>query len=134
MPENNWTVIDVADRFEEAVNTLRRIEVPHCKPMQYFNTWPPIVYTAWELMAQEKLPMRLGPPSASAISRMEKTFDWIFWLEEDERKVVWLRASKVRWKQICYRMGWGKTKAREQWTMALIKITWRLNVGNARKK
>ncbi len=121
-----WTESMIAERFEEAVRTLRRLEVPHTKPMGYFSTWPPIVYTAWEIMAQEKLPMRLGPPAADAIDRMDETFRWLSWLEVEERNLVWWRAVKKPWKPICGYLGVSRTKAWEMWVMALVKIAHRL--------
>ena len=119
-------ITEVADRFEEAVRTLRRL--PKQQGQGFFNVWPPIVRTVWEQMAMEKMPLRHGPPLPDAISRMEETFTWIFLLEhEEERRIIWLRAESVRWKQICWRIGIGKTKARELWTLALLKITYQLN-------
>lgn len=121
-----WTVTDVAERFEEAVATLRRL--PPVKVQKHFNSWPVVVHSTVELLRQEKKPLKLGPPSASAISRMEECFDWIFWLEgETERRIVWLRAQKVYWKQICWRVGYSRTKAWEIHTIALLKIVTRLN-------
>jgi hypothetical protein len=122
-----WTITDIADRFEEAANTLRRM--PPVNLHGYFNTWPPIVRTIMEQMQAEKEPLRRGPPTAEAISRMEETLDWIFFLDsEDERRLVWLRAERVYWKQICWRIGCGRTKAWQMWVMALLKIVTRLNV------
>lgn len=121
-----WTVTDVADRFEEAAQTLRRM--PPVKVQGYFNVYPEVIRTSIEIMQGEKLPMRLGPPPADAISRMEETLDWIFYLDdEDERRLVWLRAERVIWKQICWRLGCGRTKAWQMWTYALLKIVTRLN-------
>ena len=121
-----WTVTDIADRFEEAVKTLRRM--PPVIIKGYFNTWPPIVRTIVEQMQAEREPLRRGPPSPEAISRMEETIQWIFLLDdEDERRLIWLRAERVHWKQICWRIGCGRTKAWQMWVMALLKIVTRLN-------
>jgi hypothetical protein len=121
-----WTATDIAERFEEAVRTLRRL--PPVKIRGYFNTWPPIIRTAQELMEAEPALLRLGPPTSVAIARMEETIDWIFLLDtEDERRVIWLRAEKVRWRKICIRLGCERTKAWELWKAALLKIATRLN-------
>ncbi len=121
-----WTVTDVTDRFEEAAYTLRRM--PPVRVQGYVSTWPDIVRTAMEQLQQDRLPMRLGPPQADAISRMEETIQWIFWLEdEDERRLIWLRAERVVWKRICWRIGCGRTKAWQMWTIALLRIVTRLN-------
>lgn len=123
---SKWTVTDVADRFEEAVSTLRRM--PPVRVRGYFNTMPEVIRTTAEILQAEKLPLRLGPPPADAISRMEETIQWIFWLDdEDERRLVWLRAAHVPWGPICRRMGFGRTKGWQIWSYALIKIMTRLN-------
>lgn len=122
-----WTVTDIAERFEEAASTLKRLP-PH-RVQGYFNTWPEIIRSAAELIQSERLPSRLGPPTPEAISRMEETLNWIFWLDdEDERRLVWLRAERVRWKQIQWRFGCGRTKAWQMWTIALLKIATHLNI------
>jgi hypothetical protein len=125
VPEK-WTVTDVADRFEEAAYTLQRL--PPVKVQGIFSTWPPIVRTVMEQLQEDRLPLRLGPPSAEAIQRMEETIQWIFFLDdESERRLIWLRAARVPWKPICYRIGCGRTKAWQMWTIALLKIAMRLN-------
>ncbi len=121
-----WTVTDVAARFEEAAYTVRRL--PPVRVQGYVSTWPPIVHTVMEQLQSDRKPLRLGPPAADAISRMEETIQWIFFLEdEDERRLIWLRAACVPWKLICRRMGCGRTKAWQLWTVALLKIVLRLN-------
>jgi hypothetical protein len=44
------------------------------------------------------------------------------WIEPEERRLVWLRAERVRWKLICARMGVGRTKAWEMYRRALARI------------
>lgn len=122
----NWTVTDIADRFEEAVDTLRRM--PNVKVRGYFNAWPQIVRTLREKLAEDKGEFRLGPPQPDAISRMEETIQWIFFLDsEDERRIVWLRAARVPWRPIYIRLGCGRTKAWHMWSVALLKIATILN-------
>ena len=121
-----YTVTDVADRFEEAAQTLNRLQ--RVGVQGYFNAMPEVIRTAAETLQEEKLPMRLGPPSAEAISKMEEVLEWIWWLDdEDERRLVWLRAERVVWKRICWRLGCGRTKAWQMWTYSLLKIVTRLN-------
>jgi len=122
---DNWTVTDIADRFEEAAQTLKRL--PPVRVQGYSSTWPEIVRTVMEQLQADRLPMRLGPPLPDAISRMEETINWVFWLEEDERRLVWLRAARVPWRPICWQLGCGRTKAWQMWTIALLKVATRLN-------
>jgi hypothetical protein len=127
MKYKKWTVTDVAERFEEAAQTLRRM--PPVKVKGYFNVMPPVIRTAMEKLQEDRLPARLGPPTSDAISRMEETIEWIFFLEDEtERRLIWLRAERVPWKQICWRIGCGRTKAWQLWVMALLRIVTNLNL------
>ncbi len=121
-----WTESAVAERFEDAVYTMKRL--PPVRAQGYFSAWPAIVRTVAEQLAEDRLPMRLGPPSAEAISRMEETIQWIFFLDDEtERRLIWLRAARVPWRLICPRVGYKRTTAWQKWVIALMKITVRLN-------
>ena len=124
MAKHIWTANDVADHFEEAFRTLRKL--PPVKTQGYFNTWPEIVRTSREIAAMDLEPMRVWP-SAAAITRLEQTFDWVLWIEEDERKLVWSRAARRPWKHISYDLGVDRSTAWRRWQIALTKIAARLN-------
>lgn len=122
----NWTVTDVAERFEEAVYTLKRM--PSYRVPGYRSAWPSVIHSTIELLQADKLPMRLGPPSAGAISRMEETIQWIFFLDDEmDRRIIWLRAARVPWKPICWRLGCSRTTAHYRYRIALMKVVMRLN-------
>lgn len=123
--KKTWTADDVADHFEEAFRTLRKL--PPVKTRGYFNAWPDIVRTSREIAAMEPQPMRVWP-SAASITRLEQTFDWVLWIEEAERKLIWSRAARVPWKQISGELGCDRTTAWRRWQLALTKIASRLNV------
>ncbi len=124
MTDTRWTAEAVAEHFEEAMRTLRKL--PPVKVPGYFTTWPQIVRTRQEIAAMEPAPMRVWP-SAAAITRLEQTTDWILWVEEDERRLVWSRAARVPWKLICAELGCDRTTAWRRWQVALTKIASRLN-------
>ena len=124
MADREWTADCVADHFEEAFRTLRKL--PPVKAQGYFNTWPDIVRTSREIAAMEPQPMRVWP-SAAAITRLEQTFDWMLWITVEERKLIWLRAARVPWKAITWEFGCDRTTAWRRWTLALTKIAARLN-------
>ena len=128
MADRFWTADDVADHFEEALRTLRKL--PPVTVQGYFTTWPAIVRTSREIAAMEPQPMRVWP-SAAAITRLEQTFDWVLWIEEDERKLVWARAARRPWKQISAEHACDRTTAWRRWQLALTKIATRLNAAAA---
>ena len=83
MAEAEWNGEAVADHFEEAVRTLRKL--PPVRVTGYFNAWPEVLRSAKEIAAMEPEPMRVLP-STSAITRLEQTFDWMLWISVEERK------------------------------------------------
>jgi len=122
--EDKWTHEDVAAHFEEAIRTLKRL--PPVKVRGYFNVWPEVVHTPNEIMMQEALPIRLRA-TAEAISRLEQTFEWMQWIEIEERKLIWKRAARVRWKVICWEFGYDRSTAWRKWVIGCTKIATRLN-------
>ena len=124
MADRTWTADDVADHFEEAFRTLRKL--PPVRVQGYFNAWPQIVRSEKEILAMEPQPMRVWP-STSAITRLEQTFDWVLWIGEDERRLIWGRAARRPWKEISGELGVDRTTAWRRWQMALAKIADRLN-------
>ena len=124
MADRTWTADDVADHFEEAFRTLRKL--PPVRVQGYFNAWPQIVRSEKEILAMEPQPMLVWP-STSAITRLEQTFDWVLWIGEDERRLIWWRAARRPWKEISSELGVDRTTAWRRWQMALAKIADRLN-------
>ncbi|MCE2926040.1 MAG: DUF6362 family protein [Rickettsiales bacterium] len=122
-----WTAIDVVKRFESAVYTLKRL--PPVRVMGYKTQWPAVMLTEAEKLQADKLPLRLGPPLASAISEMEETIQWIFFLDDElERRLVWLRAARVPWKPIVDRLGYCRTTLHYRYRVAIYTITIRVNL------
>ncbi len=114
----------IEERIKEAVRTLRRL--PDEKVMGFVSLWPPIRRDAVEILNMEKMPLRLGPPMSDEIDRMEEVlFVWLKWLEPEVRRLVWLRAEKVRWKNICERLGCDRTTAWRRYKLALTLIAGR---------
>ncbi|MDD3028823.1 MAG: DUF6362 family protein [Alphaproteobacteria bacterium] len=123
-----WTQSMVADQLEDAVRTLEKL--PPVVVQGYFNLWPKIKYTELEILQQERLPLKLRARTEE-ITRLEETFSWMGCLEVEERKLIWKRAAKVRWKSICRELGCDRSTAWRQWVLALTKIATVLNNRNA---
>ena len=120
----NWTPKMICDQMEDAVRTLRRL--PPVKVQGYFNTWPAMKHDFGEVIDHEPQPIRLRA-SSEAISRMEQVFDWMPWLTVEERRLLWQRGAKVRWKTISWELGCDRSTAWRRWMIALTKVSTQLN-------
>ena len=125
MAETRWTPSLVEERLVEAAGVMKRL--PGVRVPGYFNTWPSMMREFADLVGQEPCPMRLPPPSAGAITRMEETLDWLRWLDADDARIVWLRATGERWKAICWKVGLSRTAANQRWLYGLCVIAWKLS-------
>lgn len=114
----------VENRLRSAARTLWQL--PDNKIQGYFNAWPEVIREELEILQMEPSPLRLRPKQ-SAITEMEEVlFSWLYWLNVEERKLVWQRAEKVPWKIICYEIGCDRTTAWRKYKIALAKIAARL--------
>jgi len=122
---DSWSAEGVEARLEDAARVLRKL--PAVRVPGYFNTWPTMVVEFADRVGREPEPMKLPPPSATAITRMEQTLEWLRWLEGEDAKLVWARAEGTPWKYICPRLGIARATANRRWQYALHLIAWRLN-------
>ena len=120
-----WTTHEVETRLVEAADVLKRL--PEQKVQGYFNVWPEMVYDFSDKVGQTAEPMRRPPPSASSITRMEETLEWLQMLDGEDAKMVWARADGMRWKPICWRFGISRATAARRWEFSLSVITLKLN-------
>lgn len=121
----DWTVEQVAERFQEAAETARRLPPVHVQG--YFNLWPPIQRQPWEGWDASDNELRPLPPAPDAIERLEETQRWVQWLSVEERHLVWMKASDIGWKVIARRFGCDRTTAWRRWQRALGTVVHRLN-------
>jgi hypothetical protein len=92
----------IADRIEEAADTLRRMpdrERALLAKSERGQTWPLMLHQACEHAAYEGLKVRRPPPTAKHIDRMNEVLDWLLELAKIDSgyfKVVWLLFAKRR--------------------------------------
>jgi hypothetical protein len=118
MIEDNWSPKLVGKRLEEAVDVLARL--PDDRLRGFYDLWPTMI-------GARCAGARGSAPPPEAIDRMDEALGWLCWLDPEERRLVWLRADGMPWKWITRRLGIGRTTAWQRWTIALLKITTRLN-------
>lgn len=120
-----WTEEMVADRLEDAARTMRRL--PPVKAQGYVSAWPAIFYTEMEKLQMDKKP-RKWPAMPEQVTRMEEACDWLLLLEDiDDRRLLWLRAERVPWKPICWKMGISRATANRRWKNGICTIMQKLN-------
>ena len=124
-----WTAEDVAHRFEDAAVTARRL--PSANVQGYFNNWPTIVRSAWEVLAAEDRVICRFPPTPKDIDDMLEVMRWVQWLEVEQRHLVWMRAKRYGWRDICTRFGMCRTTAWQHWQKSMQLVAEKLN--NSRK-
>ncbi len=122
--EKIWTEEMVISAFEEAIRTLKKL--PSAKLRDYFTSWPEVIYTPIEIIRMDQKPLKLTA-SAESVSRLEKTCAWINFIESvDDRKIIWLRASKAPWQLICNEFGISRATANRKWKNSILTITHKL--------
>ncbi|MDE2099116.1 MAG: hypothetical protein KGL39_17815 [Patescibacteria group bacterium] len=114
----------IADRLEEAAHTLKRM--PAVSVQGYISSWPVTVNDYHESYGYNSATVHLGPPSARHISEMDEVFAWIAPLPLDDKKLLWMRALRVRWKKIARLRRCSVRTAQNHWQLALLKIVYRL--------
>ncbi|MBK8746069.1 DUF6362 family protein [Propionivibrio sp.] len=89
--------------------------------------WPAFAREVWESAPNDDHVYRPLPPSPQAIERMMETMRWVFWLEEEQRHLVWMRAKDIDWKIIAWRLACHRTTAWRAWQKALATVAANLN-------
>lgn len=119
-----WNIQQVTDRFQEAAITARRM--PPARVQGYAAFWPDINRQSWEGYADERIVLRFAA-SPGAIDRFGETVRWLKWLDEDQRRLVWLRAQYVPWREISHRTGLIRKTAWRRYQHALAVVVVHLN-------
>jgi hypothetical protein len=120
-----WTADQVADRFEDAAATARRL--PPVKVQGYFNCWPALARSEWEAYSAEEAPRVRFPPTPQDIERMLETMRWVLCLEVEQRHLVWMRAKRYGWREIGIRFACCTRTAQRHWQMSMFEVAEHLN-------
>lgn len=119
-----WTPARIEDRLESAADVFRVL--PEVKPQGHFNAWPEYLHSFSDKVGQQPQ-MRRPRPSPREITQAEETLLWLRWLDPGDAQLLWLRANRTPWKQICWELGISRATANRRWQYGIAIITWRLN-------
>ena len=120
--DSKWTPKMVAQRFEEAAETLNRLPGIHLQKLR--ANWPAVIQEIYE--GDDRTVPR-GPPPGEAIDYMDEALGWLQWLDREQVKLVWSRAEGIPWKMILRRLGVCRATAWQWWMSALSEVATRLN-------
>jgi Domain of unknown function (DUF6362) len=104
------TTQEIALWFEEAMRTGRKL--PPVGPRGYVTLWPEFKRT----VGDEK---HFFPPTGAAIDRMLECTRWLEWIDAEDRGLIWQRAKREPWKEICAALGCDRTTAWRRLNSAL---------------
>jgi hypothetical protein len=96
------TTKEIAAWYEQALSTGRKL--PPVGPRGHVTLWPAFKRHAGNVKS-------FLPPSGAALDRMMECLRWLEWITEEERHLIWARAKREPWKDICARMGCDRTTA-----------------------
>ena len=116
-----WTMDAVAARFAEAAETARRL--PSGRGQGYFNSWSMLAFQVPDRYPDPQRSCRPIPPGPADIERMLETMRWVQWLDPESRHIVWMRADRYGWKEVCRRIGCDRSTAWRRWKRALMVVT-----------
>lgn len=99
---NHICVVNNVDETEiflkEAVDTLRRL--PSQSLRAKLSSWPDVVQRSAEVFSTIPNFIRPAAPSPSAIDRLDYLLHCLVKLNEQERRLIWARASNVSWRKL----------------------------------
>ena len=117
---NTLTEKEIIARFEEAALTMEKL--PPVKAMGYHSLWPEILHSKVERLLMDRKPVKLTA-LPHQITQMEETIDWLKFLDKpSDRKLIWMRAERVPWREICVLLGVSRARANWRWKQALSGI------------
>ena len=124
-----WTSEKVAKAIKQAVEISKRS--PKVGPKGYKINWMDIMYDKYEIYFMDKKVVHKRPLTKFEISLWENVLEWIQILPTDEeKKIIWFRASSLPWKIICRRLGKSKQTLWTTWKNSLEFIAKNLNDSN----
>lgn len=100
---------EIKEKLAFAAGIMRRL--PSIKVRGYFCAWPKFCADEDDILTEGDAWLE---PLPHEISAMEEILEWLAYTTVEKRRILWLRACQMGWKQICARTHKGRsTLARE---------------------
>jgi len=114
---------ELYDRLEEMVMVCNSFSNPIKK--QKLSFWPEYVNDANLAYGYNETKVFIKP-SNEMIDRCDEALLWVFNMSLEDRKIVWLRGSKMSWRKISSFFSCNKDTAKARHTLALVRLQHRL--------
>ena len=111
------------DQLEEMVMVCNSFSNPIKK--QKLSFWPEYVNDANLAYGYNETRVYIKP-SNEMIDRCDEALLWVLNMSLDDRKIVWLRGSKMSWRKISSFFSCNKDTAKARHTLALVRLQQRL--------
>ncbi len=132
MTDSYWTETAVKARLEEAAETLKALRLgARDWPSRLAARWPDVVRSTWDAYGYTAVRMRPPVPSPQRISRADAAVQWLLWVSDEERRILWGRASRIPWRRLEDLDGRSHTTLRKIQAGGLARIARRLNAEGA---
>ena len=109
----NKHITELASRYREAWLTSQRLESGVYLGHTAF--WPEMRGTE-----HESLKVR---PSPEDVERLVECINWLTVLNDEERKLIWLRASGLDWRSIAIQSGIPRSTIHRYWHKTLLSLS-----------
>ena len=111
---------ELNDRLEEMGQVCNSFPSPIKKEKLCF--WPEYANDPGLAYGYNKVKMNYFKPTSTQIDRCEEALKWVLGMSLEDRKIVWLRGSKMSWRRISSFFSCNKDTAKLKHTVALVKL------------
>ena len=116
----NCIIEQLADRYREAWLTARRL--PTGIRLGHGSRWPEMKFDHREQVRRAEREVIYVRPTAEQEDRLVECINWLTPLDVTDRKLIWLRASGIPWREIALRTGVPRTSLHRHWHRALLAV------------
>ena len=112
----------LAARLERAVDTLQRLPAGTAtQPAGTRSAWPEMIRKSRFIVERTRQESR-APPSAEAIDDLDRLAMLLWKLTPRHRQLLWARACRVRWAELCRRQRRSRTTLARDHRLALMAL------------
>jgi DNA-directed RNA polymerase specialized sigma24 family protein len=117
----------LALRYREAWLTARRL--PSGVHLGHTSGWPEMIFDQREQIRRAEREVLSVRPTPEDEERMLECIRWLAVLVDEDRKLIWLRASGLAWRAIAQRTGLPRSSVHRRWHRALLAVLLRQSHG-----